>query len=110
MSLTKAQAIQSGVQMEKHEVVDACIVGVEAGTNTPRGGDSSHGGRTVLELQNIAAVAWTVSVEVDARTQPSIFVCPDRVTLVFGGDAEARGLVEALRFAAETLERQMNGS
>lgn len=80
------------------EITDCNILGVKVGTTGYKGGDTGHGGRTLLELKDLASTDMRVSVDgkelVDAQ----------KVTLVFGGDSELDTFKEALLFAYKTLE------
>lgn len=71
---------------------NACLLTIEARTNGYQGGDAGHGCESVLGFQMDGAM------EVRVRGT--------KVELVFGGDAELEGLIEGLRWAAESLKEQ----
>jgi hypothetical protein len=79
----------------------ANILTVEVGTNCPQGGDSGHGGRTVLRLINGAST--DMSVGVDGAVPESV----DSVEILLGGDTECETLLKSLEFAVEVLRAQM---
>ena len=82
------------------------IIRVEVGTNCPKGGDSGHGGETILRLINEAGTDMSVSVNGSPLHEI------DSVQLRFGGDTECETLLEALEFAVTVLRAQLllNGS
>lgn len=88
------------VQIHSHSMVNANMLTVQAGTNRPRGGDSGHGGRTVLRIIDDGATA--ISVKVNGRQEENA----TEVELVFGGDTEAATLIEGLEFAVRVLRGQ----
>lgn len=88
--------------VSRRDFVSACILGVEVTTNTPRGGDSGHGGRTVVRLIDVGSTDLH-----ESRLVPSEFGGLDEVVLVLGGDAEAGVLADALIWAGRELKRQM---
>ncbi len=81
---------------------DACGFEVEVGTNTPRGGDTGHGGVTVLVLRDLGGTDWKVEI----GGEGSVARSPGELRIEFYGDAEARNLVKALHFAVRVLELQ----
>lgn len=86
----------------EHTAYSANILEVAVETNCPRGGNSSHGGRTVLELVDCASTEiQAVVFERDG--------CRG-VRLELGGDTECSTLIECLRFAAGELERQLSAN
>ncbi|MEK4452314.1 MULTISPECIES: hypothetical protein [unclassified Paenibacillus] len=99
----------SGLKTVKKEIVSFNILGVEVGTNVPKGGDSGHGGRTVLRLYDEASTAWEVSVTPEFGEEV-LFDQPKSIEIVLGGDAEAQTLIEALEFAASELRKQLEAN
>ena len=89
------------IEIHSHEITRACILKVEVGTNCPQGGDSGHGGRTVLRLIDQAATDMEVSVD------GSPLKSAGTIEIVLGGDCEAECFIEALEFAARTLRGQL---
>lgn len=82
------------------EFVSANILHAKAATNCPRGGDAGHGGVTVIELRDEAGTCWTVIADGVVVEQPR------SIQLVLQGDCECVTIVDALRWAANTLEAQ----
>ena len=77
------------------------ILGVTVATNGYQGGDSGHGGRTYIRLEDLS------STDIDAR----VSVGPDtnsKVEVMLGGDSELDSVIEALRWAADKLEELKN--
>ena len=84
----------------KKQLTSANILLVEAGTNTPQGGDASHGGRTVLQLIDEGSTHWSVSID----GQPPQTLGTLRVEL--GGDTEADTFMRALQWALQVYRFQ----
>ncbi len=81
------------VPAEVEEFSSANTLRVTAGTNCLKGGDSGHGGRTILILDG------------SGNTDIHFSVNGDRVKVVLGGDTECETLIDGLEFAAKTLRR-----
>lgn len=77
---------------------------VEAGTNTPKGGDAGHGGITLFKLIDLAGTAWSLVVK---RGDHLIISDPEEITIVLFGDSEAETFARALRWAARELIARM---
>lgn len=75
----------------------ACILEATVATTGLRGGDSGHGGRTVLRFVDKGGTDIKV---VPVRNG----LANGGVELHFGGDCELLNLVDALRFSADALE------
>jgi hypothetical protein len=75
------------------------ILKVDAGTNCPCGGDTGHGGRTLIRFTNEASTDMRVRVDngqqIDAQA----------VEIVFGGDAECETVIQALEFMLDALKK-----
>ena len=71
---------------------------VIAGTTGYRGGDSGHGGRSIVMIQDKGNTDMRVEATRDR------FGCQG-VKIVLGGDSELWTMIQALRFAADTLEK-----
>lgn len=91
----------SPVQVATKEIESANIITVTAGTNCPMGGDTGHGGRTILAIKNEASS--DMRIELDGIDYGNI----ESVKLIFGGDCECRTVIEALEFSLETLKMQL---
>lgn len=88
--------------MSKRTFVDFCIFEVEATTNAPCGGDSGHGGRTVVRITNHECTDMYDSwMDYDKTGDVR------GIVLSFGGDAEACMLADALIWAGQKLHHQM---
>lgn len=85
---------------EQLEITDACVMKVTAATNGFKGGDSGHGSRTVVILEDEGSVDWGVIVDGVKHSAPR------KITLSLGGDAELRSIIKALRFAANSLSKK----
>lgn len=90
----------NGVEIEtwKREITDANILSVEAGTNGYQGGDTGHGSRTYIRIQNEGGT------DLGARVLLDSLGYVDGVEIVLGGDAELSTMIEALKFATKVLE------
>ena len=75
----------------------ACILEATVATTGLMGGDSGHGGRTVLRLVDKGGTDIKV---VPVRNGLS----NGGLELHFGGDCELLNLIDALRFSADALE------
>ncbi len=91
------------VDVYQREITSANILCVEVGTNCPRGGDSGHGGRTVLRLFDYAGTAMAASINDSAQLEAK------KIEIVCGGDCEHQTLIEALEFALRVLRGQTQG-
>ncbi len=89
------------VDTKKGEIVDANVLGVEVGTNGYMGGDTGHGSRTFIRIENLGGTDMNAQVVYDEHTLDA-----KSVTIKLGGDAELRTMIEALKFIVETLENQ----
>jgi len=83
------------------------ILDLEIGTNTPKGGDTGHGGRTLFKLVDAGGTDWYIKI-VDSIGE-HYFESPKEITIVLGGDSEAKTFAEALLFAGKYLKLQTNG-
>lgn len=90
----------NGVEIEtwKREITDANILTVEVGTNGYQGGDTGHGSRTYIRIQDEGGT------DIGARVLLDSLGYVDGVEIVLGGDAELSTIIEALKFATQVLE------
>lgn len=72
-------------------------------TNTPKGGDSGHGGLTMFQLENLGGTDWRLYV----NGKPLLESEFTRFKLVLGGDSECKTLADALIWAGETLKARI---
>ena len=100
--------IEKRIRYVKGRVVDtiACdfyscnILEAEAGTNGLQGGDTGHGCRTYIRLQDAGSTDMTVHTYRDKYGS-------EGVEIILGGDTELQTIVGALKFIAKTLENGM---
>jgi len=78
-------------------------LGVEAGTNAPKGGDSGAGGRTFLKLSEKGGTAWDVTV-IDEYGNEQTIESPSSISITLGGDSELSTVIRALDFALNALK------
>jgi len=118
--LVDAYVGEGGRMMSKYEIdlmckefVDACIMRICVGTNTPKGGDAGSGGRTVIEIDVAGGCATSVSLFDDKGTEIAEFDSftlyePNlgKIRIILYGDAEARNIIKALSFASKILKLQ----
>ncbi|WP_157581339.1 hypothetical protein [Spongiibacter tropicus] len=88
------------VKLLSKEFTSANILEVEAGTNCPQGGDSGHGGRTLLRLTDQAST--DIRVKVDGKE----IALSDSVEIILGGDCEFETFVSSLEFAVKVYRQQ----
>ena len=74
------------------------ILKVDVGTNCPCGGDTGHGGRTLLRFTNEGSTDMRVRIDGGAQAEAR------SIELVFGGDAECQTLIQSLEFALDFLK------
>lgn len=73
-------------------------LGITVATTGYMGGDSGHGGRTYLSIEDLDCS------DLDARVVVSD-TGSTKVELMLGGDSELDSLIESLRWAADALEK-----
>lgn len=98
------------LQINNFNILRVCV-----GTNCPQGGDSGHGGRTILELENRGGTVWDVEVQpavYEPDNRPVCFESPQKIRIILGGDAEQDTFAKALEFAAKVLkdQRELNAN
>ena len=74
---------------------------ITVGTNGYQGGDSGHGGRTYICLEDSGCT------DIDARASVNSYG-QTKVEMMLGGDSELDSIIEALRWAADKLEEIKN--
>jgi len=85
------------VKLYRREFTQCNILEVEVGTNCPQGGDSGHGGKTILRIRDLGGSAMEASLNGEPLREVA------RIDLVMGGDSECETLLEALEFAAKVI-------
>lgn len=84
----------------KQDIQGICQLRVEVGTNGYQGGDTGHGSRTYIRLEDIGGT--DMEIETGKNKYGSIYT-----EIKFGGDAELSNLLEALEFIQNTLKEQI---
>src|SRR5581483_9882659 len=85
------------VAVSTEEFSSANILRVTVGTNCPHGGDTGHGGRTVLILEDLGGTDLRCSCDGGPVSSTQ------RIEIVLGGDTECDTFIDALEYAAQTL-------
>lgn len=90
----------NGVDVEtwEREIIDANILSVEAGTNGYQGGDTGHGSRTYIRINDEGGT------DISAKVLKNRYGDTSGIEIAFGGDAELSTTIEALRFILKVLE------
>lgn len=81
------------------QLTDCNLMEVRVGTTGFKGGDTSHGCRTLFRLTNISSTDMRVGIDGE-EPRPT-----EQVELAFGGDSELNTFKEALYFAYRELEK-----
>ncbi|MCH4007875.1 MAG: hypothetical protein LKE59_12125 [Eubacterium sp.] len=89
------------IETWKREIFDANILSVEAGTNGYCGGDTGHGSRTYIRIEDMAGTDITV------RPLRNYFKDNSGLELILGGDSELSTILEALKFITKVLTDQI---
>ena len=76
-------------------------LGITVGTNGYQGGDSGHGSRTYICIQNLGSTDMDASVSNPSDVGP-------KVEMILGGDSELDSIIDGLRWAADKLEELKN--
>lgn len=87
------------MKMHRKEIVDANIIRVEVGTTGFCGGDTGHGCRTCIRVEDRGGTAMRVT-GLDTRNGFEINL---------GGDSELRTFIKACEFIVETLKKEIEG-
>ena len=74
---------------------------VTVGTNGYQGGDSGHGGRTYISIEDTGCTDLNARATINCHDQT-------KVEIMLGGDSELDSIIEALRWAADKLEEIKN--
>ena len=74
---------------------------VTVGTNGYQGGDSGHGGRTYISIEDTGCTDLNARATINSHDQT-------KVEIMLGGDSELDSIIEALRWAADNLEEIKN--
>lgn len=109
------------IPVKEKEIIDCNILEVKAGTTGHRGGDSGHGGRTILHLKDLGSTDMRLNFLSQPLENSKVRFIPggrvagknmeaESIEIVFGGDSELESFLKALRFAVMTLEEQINAT
>lgn len=83
------------IETKEAEILSLNTLEVEVGTNGLKGGDSGHGCRTYFRIEDLGSTDIKVNL-----------IGESGVEIILGGDCELMTFIEALVFAARTLESQ----
>lgn len=86
------------------EIVCANILNVEAGTNGLKGGDSGHGSRTYIRIEDLGGG------DISANLIRNQYGDVRGVEISLGGDSELETMADAAKFIAEILQGGIDGS
>lgn len=86
------------VRVYEKEITSCNILRVAAGTTGLKGGDSGHGGRTYLEIEDEGGTDIKFNVISDGTVSGAFL----RIEL--GGDSELETIIEGLEFIIKTLK------
>ena len=92
--------MENSIKWKSKVIESANILRMICGTNIPCGGDSGHGGKTILKLVDECSTCWNVYVNGQL-----IENSPNSVTIEMQGDSEGETLIEALEKAVEYLKQ-----
>lgn len=84
------------------------ILSVEVGTTGYMGGDTGNGGRTYLRITDEGSTDLRCRVKADDGEDYEAHRA-NRIEIMLGGDSELATFTEALRFAADVLEKKISG-
>ena len=76
-------------------------LGITVGTNGYQGGDSGHGGRTYICIQDLGCTDIDASISKSSDNGP-------KVEMILGGDSELDSIIDGLRWAADKLDELKN--
>lgn len=93
VKMNQRTVLDREIRTWSRDVYNCNILEVEAGTNGPRGGNSSYGCRCYLRIEDVASSNIVCKPLSDGGFE-----------LMTGGDTELDTLIEALKFAVNVLE------
>ncbi len=77
-------------------ITNANILRVAAGTTGYCGGDTGHGGKTFIEIEDLGGTDVQFKITNHEKS----------LSIELGGDSELDTIIEALEFITKTLKRQ----
>ena len=80
------------------DIIDCCLLEVEAGTNGYQGGDTGHGSRTYIRIKDDGGT--DIHANALGRYED------EGVEICLGGDSELESIIKALKFITKVLEDQ----
>lgn len=83
---------------ESKQIVGCNLIDVKVGTTGYCGGDGGHGGRTMIQLNDGGGTCWEF---VKLHNEHG----NDGIRIALEGDSELTTIIEAFRYAADTLEK-----
>lgn len=101
----KSNAVVDGhtISTLVEEFESANTIEVEVGTNGYQGGDFTKGSRTYFRIKDLSQTEMRLDFEpLDSGNKVG------EVTITLGGDSELETFLKGLRFAVDTLERQID--
>ena len=90
------------VETFKREIVNANLLEVEAGTTGYKGGDSGHGCRTYIRIEDLGDTNIRVAAIKSSKRGNGGMV------IELGGDSELSTIIAGLKFITKVLEDQVN--
>lgn len=89
------------------EFVNANCLEIQVGTTGKMGGDTGHGGRTYLRIENTAGS--DLRSRIVANEEHHDFDHTNRIEIILGGDSELDTFFECMQFAAAMLGKYTAG-
>lgn len=107
IKLTKETIDGSEVEVYSREIWDANVIRVSAGTTGFCGGDSGHGGRTIIGIEDLGSTDLRIRV----KTHSHFGECDtyetedaEKIEIILGGDAELVTIVKGLKWIRKALK------
>lgn len=95
------------IETYKFTVTGANVISIQVGTTGEQGGDTGHGGRTYLKIEDDASSDMMARTVVkDEYEESDGFIPISSLELRLGGNSELYTLIEALEFAVKVLKSQ----
>lgn len=103
------------LEVFEKEITSCNVIKVSVGTTGIKGGDSGHGGRTLLVLEDLGCTDMRCKVSGYEKTfgckkTESEYEEAERIEIVFGGDSELDTFFDALKFALNVLGEHTAGT
>ena len=89
------------IETFERDVISCNILEAEAGTTGLRGGDTGHGGRTYLRIEDVGGSDITIK-PIEAKPLRG----NGGVEIILGGDCELETIIKALKFIIKALKYQ----